>query len=259
MAAGAAAGAIGLAAMEHNRRGPYHRQYAAGSPIPEHPYDEERRRSSDARSVTSVYREDWPGPNAVGVEPLFHDENPPRAQTASPNLERGLNDDIQTSNGQFDRPISMWPGVAVPIAQSQGVDAMHRSTPMADVDAIHRSSPVPNIDTIHRSSPIPMQQMQHVDTIHRSSPMPNGDVMHRSSPMHQVGVLQRSNPMLQLDTQRIDEHREETIRPSPARTPQIRSAEIDAYPFPERTASPHSIEFPPRKAVPAPYTDHGIP
>jgi hypothetical protein len=59
------------------------------------------------------------------------------------------------------------------------------------------------------------------------------------------------------------------LRPSPARTPHIRSAEIDAYPFPERSASQHlgwsPIDSPTAAnraktpTTPKQFSDHGIP
>ena len=186
-------GAVGIAAMEGARHSPFQRDAPATSPIPEHPPQIEHPRASDAISVTSLYREDWPGPVAAGVDPLFYEEFPLRARTASPHLGPGQS--LETATHDIPaRPasnISVWPGPGV----------------------------FNN----------------------------NGEA-----------GLGTQNPIHQHTTQHEDEL-PETIRPSPARTPQIHSAEIHSYPFPERQASPHTgfnaAEFPARKPVTGPLFD----
>jgi hypothetical protein len=75
-----------------------------------------------------------------------------------------------------------------------------------------------------------------------------------------------------LDEEHFEHHDDglgDHLRPSPARTPHIRSAEIDAYPFPERSASQHlgwsPIDSPTAAnhlktpTTPKQFSDHGIP
>jgi hypothetical protein len=189
LAAGAA-GAAGVAAMEgygHNQRA-----RRTTSPIPEHPA-QNHPRESDGVSVTSLYREDWPGPSAAGVDPLFNEEFPLRGGTAA-HYQAGGNQDTIEAAPRPESNVSIWPG---PNATFQNSSSM-------------------------RNVPYPGEQF----------------------------------------ASRSEDELPETIRPSPARTPQIHSAEIDSFPFPERQASPHTgfnrNIFTGRRPTQGPFSSHGM-
>jgi hypothetical protein len=190
-----AGGAAGLAAMEGARHSGFQRDFTTSSPIPEHPPQLGHPRDDDAISVSSLYREDWPGPQSAAIDPLFHDEFPQRARTASPNIGRALSPETHGFSTRPASNISIWPGPGAPNSYDRPGTG-------------------------------------------------------------------NQNPTQHLATQHEDEV-PETIRPSPARTPQIHSSEINSYPFPERQASPHtgfsSSAFQARRPSPSPFSDrHGI-
>jgi hypothetical protein len=192
LAAGGVAGAMGAAAIEEHRHGGMNRRTAT-SPIPEDPPPLGPPRTSDM-SVTSFYRDDWPGPGAAGVDPLFHDQYPPHDPNAPPLPIHDVYSGRESRlSSRPDSHVSLWPGPgAYPLAPPHGI---------------------------------------------------------AQSNLQPMSVTEEEPP--------------ETLRPSPARTPQIHSAEIDSYPFPERQASPHTgfnaTALPLRKPVAGPpYSGHGM-